>query len=214
MSNVNVSQKTLDAAKRYEEMLKNRPVEEQLAVGLISKNVLNGCSWEFVRDNPEIKRCEDEFAKSNVCSLQRVTYNASKGVYGYLIYMQMDHLCNLLGPKMGGPLNERDLAIASKHRQEAQVAFAKKLMNGYEGMVGIFCTNDCQAITVSGVTYPAYAITLKELCIICQKYNYGIELMGRVVAPTDIVKREDAVLKNSVVAPNSNALFISVKKFK
>lgn len=210
MGTNNVNQSTMEAAKKFEEALAKAPIEEQIAVGLISKNVLNGCSWEFVRPNPEIRRNLDAFKQSSVCSVQEVTYNHKQKIYGYLVYMQMNHLCKLLGPSNNGPLEDRDLRIASKHREEAQVNLAKKMKHGYKGRIGIFCTNDSQAITVDGKTFPAYAVSLKELCIICQQCNYGIVINGVVRDPAEVLKREDAILKASTVAPSSNALFITI----
>lgn len=199
-----------DAAKKFEQALSKYPIEEQIAVGLISKNVLNGCSWEFVRPNPEIRRNLDAFKRSKVCSVQEVTYNHSKKIYGYLVYMQMQHLCQILGPSNNGPLVDRDLQIASKHRDEAQLNLAKKMKAGYRGRIGIYCTNDSQAITVDGKTYPAYAVSLKELCIICQQCGYGIVINGAARNPEEVLKREDAILKASTVAPSSNALFVNI----
>lgn len=200
----------LEAAKRFEKALSTRPIEEQIAVGLISKNVLNGCSWEFVRPNPEIRKNLDAFKNSKVCSVQEVTYNHKNNIYGYLVYMQMNVLCNLLSPANRGPLSDKDLEIASEHRKEAQINLAKKMKSGYKGKIGIFCTNDSQTITVDGTTFPAYAVSLKELCVICQQCNYGIFINGSVRDPAEVMKREDAIIKASTVAPSSNALFIQI----
>lgn len=198
------------AAKRFEDALSSKPIEEQIAVGLISKNVLNGCSWEFVRTNSEIRQNLDAFKKSKVCNVQKVTYNHQQGIYGYLVYMQMNHLCNLLGPANNGPLEDRDLQIATHHRNEAIQSLAKKIKSGYMGRIGIFCTNDSQSITVSGKTFPAYAVTLKELCTVCSQLNYGILINNVPRKPNEVLEREDGVIERLTVAPSSNALFIDI----
>lgn len=212
--NVGVSKEVMSAMKRFEQCLSTKPIEEQIAVSLISKNVLNGCSWEFTRQNPEIKRNLEAFKKSEVCSVQEVTYNHEKKVCGYLVYMQMSYLCSLLGPKYSGPLNEKDLKIATDHREEAQLGLAKKMKAGYTGNIGIYCTNDSQSITVDGNTFPAYAVTLRELCTICKQLRYGILINGAVRNPDDVIAREDAVLRSLTVAPSSNALFIKIAPMK
>ena len=198
------------AAKRFEDALSSKPIEEQIAVGLISKNVLNGCSWEFVRTNSEIRQNLDAFKKSKVCNVQKVTYNHQQGIYGYLVYMQMNHLCNLLGPANNGPLEDRDLQIATHHRNEAIQSLTKKIKSGYMGRIGIFCTNDSQSITVSGKTFPAYAVTLKELCTVCSQLNYGILINNVPRKPNEVLEREDGVIERLTVAPSSNALFIDI----
>lgn len=199
-----------ELARRYQEALSKRPIEEQIAVGLISKNVLNGCSWEFVRPSNEVIKNMEAFNKSSVCSVQEVTYNHEKGIYGHLIYMKMEHLCKLLSVENQGPVAVDDLKMAARHRQEAQAALIKRIKAGYKGLIGIFCTNDSQTITVDGQTFPAYAITLKELCVICKECGYGIVIKDKVRLPEDVLAREDAIIKASTVAPSSNALFISI----
>lgn len=210
MNTPGVSRELREAANKFSDMLSSRPVEEQLAVSLISKNVLNGCSWEFTRPNPELRQNLDAFKASKVCSIQEVTYNHERGIYGYLVCMQMDHLSKLLGPSFCGPLTDKDLQIASKHRQEAQAGLIKKIKTGYKGKIGIYCTNDSQTITVDGKTYPAFAISMKELCTICKRLQYGILVNNVVRDPMEVLKREDAVLKSLTVAPSSNALFITI----
>ncbi len=208
--NGEVDAKTIEAAKAFGAALSKRPIEEQIAVGLISKNVLNGCSWEFTRNKPEIRRNMEAFKASKVVSAQEVTYDPKNGVFGWLIYMQMGKLLEILGAKNGGPLVEQDVKLAEAHRKEAGEMFIKKLQNGYSGRIGIFCTNDSPTITVSGKAYPAYALTLKETCAICSKMNYGIVVSGQPRDPGEVLKREDAVVKSLVVAPSSNALFIEI----
>lgn len=209
-NNVQVDEATKKLAKRFEEVMQKYPIEEQISVGVISKNVLNGCSWEFVRPNPEIRRNLDRFEKSKNCSVQKVTYNHEKGIYGYLIYMKMDYLCKLLSPENCGPLNNTDIAIAQKHREEAKTSLIKKLKGKYKGKIGIFCTNDSQNITISGKTFPAYAVTLKELCVICKNLGYGIVVANKVRNPDEVLAREDGVIERSTIAPSSNALLIEV----
>lgn len=209
-----VGGKELEAAKAFERAMSNKPIEDQLAVSLISKNVLNGCSWELTREVHEIKRNLDAFRQSGYCSVQEVTYNHQKKVTGYLVYMQLEKLLELLGPSNNGPLDSRDVELAKRHRSEAGAAFIKKLQKGYKGKIGIFCTNDSQTITVSGKAYPAYALTLKEVCAICSKAGYGIVVGGEPRLPADVLKKEDAVLKTLVVAPSSNALFLDVAPMK
>lgn len=197
-------------AEKFAIAMDNKPVEEQLSVYLISKNVLNGCSWEFIRNNPEVRRNLDAFKSSKVCNVQEVTYNNKDKVSGYLISMQMSYLCNLLSPKNDGPLEMRDLELAQKHRKEALASLATKMDTKYKGVIGIYCTNDSQTITIDGKTFPAYAVTLKELCTICNSKKYGIYIGGQVRYPNEVLQREDAVIKALTVAPSSNALLIRI----
>ena len=211
----NVGGREIDAAKRFEQALAQYPSEVQMAVGLISKNVLNGCSWELCRYTPDIRREYENFRQSKICSIQEVTYNHKSSQseahpQGYLIYMQMGKLLDILVDKNGGPLRLADVQIANKHRQEAIEALTKRLVSGYKGKIGIFCTNDSQTITINGKALPAYAVTLHELCTICQETGYGIVISGEPRDPQQVIQREDAVIKSLVVAPSSNALLLDV----
>ena len=209
-----VSGKELDQAKRFEQALSTQPPEVQTAVCLISKNVLNGCSWEICRYDPEIRRMYDNFRQSKVCSIQEITYDHKKKdnahPQGYLVYMQMNKLLDILVDKNGGPLRMADIQLANKHRQEAVEALTKRLLSGYKGKIGIFCTNDSQTITINGNVLPAYAVTLHELCIACQEVGYGIVVSGEPRDPQQVLQREDAVIKSLIVAPSSNALILEV----
>lgn len=133
-------------AEQFAIKLSERPDEEVIAVNLIAANVLNGCSWEFTRTNPDIRRNLDAFKKSQICNIQEVTYNHKEKVTGYLVSMPMSALCNILSPKNYGPLKLKDLEIAQTHRKEALTALAKKMDNKYQGTIGIYCTNDSQTI--------------------------------------------------------------------
>lgn len=210
MNNGGMDPRLERASQQFAENLEKYPAEEQYAVGVISKNVLNGCSWEFVRKNSEVLHLIDAFNKNPNCSIQEVTYNPHAKVTGYLVYMNLSYLCSLLGKEAPGLLNQRDLSLASEHRKEAILALAKKMQSGYKGRIGIFCTNDSQSITVDGKTYPAYAVSLKELLQVCQRCNYGIIMDNAVRTPSQVAQRENYVMKNLIVAPSSNALFVNI----
>lgn len=212
--NSKVDPRLESAALKFAENLEKYPAEEQYAVGVISKNVLNGCSWEFVRKNPGATRLIDAFNKNPNCSIQEVVYNRKAGVTGYLVYMNLSYLCSLLGKEAPGLLNQRDLMLASEHRKEAILSLAKRIQSGYKGLIGIFCTNDSQSITVDSHTYPAYTVSLREMLQVCQRYNYGIVIRGGVRTPSQVAQREDDALKELIVAPSSNALFVNIAPLK
>lgn len=205
-----VSHAQLETAKAFERALSDKPVEEQLAASLVAKNVLNGCSWEFCRMDPQLRRYEAEFANSRTCSLQKVTYNRQEGIQGYLVYMQIDKLLEILGPNNKGPLTASDVEEAKKNREESAVSLIDRMRSGYAGKIGIYHTYDTPTITVCGKTFPAYAVTLRELCVFCEKTGYGIVVGGEPRDPKQVLLREDAVIESLLLAPSSNALFIDI----
>lgn len=199
-----------ERAMQFARNMLKYPDEEQLAVNTISKNVLNGCPWEFVRSTPEFRSLKGAFDANPNVSLQDVTYDHNMGKTGYLVYMDMAYLCNILRKEAPGLIDGNDLARAQKHREEAAKGLIEKMKAGYRGVVGIYCTNDSQTITVSGKTYPAFSVTLRELLQVASKMGYGIVFGKSVRDPQSAMAKEDALLKALVVAPSSNAMFISI----
>ena len=210
MNSSNVDPRLLAASQRFAENLARYPQEEQFAVSVISKNVLNGCSWEFVRKSAELSQVRDALKANPNCDVKEVTYNHRAGITGYLVYMNLSYLCKILTDTAPGLLEPKDLEKASEHRKEAILSLAKKIQSGYRGKIGIFCTNDSQTITVDGKTFPAYAVSLNELLQIVQRFGYGVVMDGAVRNASQVLQREDYVLKKLVVAPSSNALFIDI----
>lgn len=210
----NVDQRLQMASQKFAENLSKYPYEEQLAIGAISKNVLNGCSWEFVRQNPEFRSAAEDFAKNPNVSLQEVVYNHKTRVTGYLVYMNMSYLCNVLAKEAPGLINVEDLKKATEHRQKAIQSLFNKMKSGYRGKIGIYCTNDSQSITVSGKTFPAYAVSFREMIQIAERCNYGIVVGDVPRSPQEVLKREDAVIRALTVAPSSNAMFIDISPMR
>lgn len=210
MGNMNNDMRTQAAAQRFAENLSKYPIEEQIAVGAISKNVLNGCSWEFIRKSKDFLETRDRFKQNPNVSLQEVVYDHHKGVSGFLVCMHMKYLCNLLAKEAPGLIRPEDLQRANKHRQDAILSLYNKMKTGYKGRIGIYCTNDSQSITIQGKTFPAYAVTLLEMLQVADNAGYGVLVNGSVRAPRDVASHEDAVLKALEVAPSGNALFINI----
>lgn len=198
------------AAEQFSKNLEKYPIEEQIAIATISKNVLNGCSWEFVRNNPNIRNSIDAFNKSSCCELKEVTYSHDKKISGYLVMMNLNRLVDILSKEALGVFDQKALQGALQHRKDAIVSCAQLMKKGYKGKIGIFCTNDSKTITVDGVSYPAFAITLNEFCDICAKMNYGFVAGNTIRTPQEVKAHGDAVIKACIVAPSSNALFINI----
>lgn len=206
----NIDEATRRAAEQFADNLDKYPVEEQMAITAISKNVLNGCSWEFVRNTTDIRRELDAFKNSKTCHLYEVTYSHDKRITGYLVYMNLNRLVGILSKEAMGIFDQKALQKALEHRRQAVLGCAKIMQKGYKGRIGVFCTNDSSTITVDGNSYPAFAITLDELCDICSNMNYGFAVGGAVRSPNEVKQKIEGVIKACIVAPSSNALFINI----
>ena len=206
----NVTENVRRAAEQFATNLEKYPIEEQIAITAISKNVLNGCSWEFVRNTSDIRSELDAFRNSKSCELKEVTYSHDKKISGYLVYMNLNRLVSILAKEGMGVFDQAALNKAVEHRKKAIVDCAKLMNQGYRGRLGIYCTNDSSTITVDGNSYPAFALTLEELCDICGQRNYGFPVRGVVRSPAEVKAKADGVIKACIVAPSSNALFIDI----
>lgn len=192
------------AAEMFTKRMEAYPLEEQIAIGLVMRNILNGCTWEFVRNNPDVRKNAALFAGSKHCSLLPIKN-------GHIVTMTMQRVLEILNKEASGLLRPKDLELASRHRQEALVALDKKMKEGYEGKIGIFCTNDSTSITIKGKRYPAFAITLQELLSVCIRNRYGL-MLGKLRTPGEVAANAEAVVKLLDLAPSSNALMIQIAK--
>lgn len=205
MSGNNGGQSQVDrAAEAFANRMLTYPIEEQIGVGLIAKNVINGCSWEFTRNNIDIKKHIADFDKSEVCSVFPVKN-------GHLVSMPLTYIVGVLNKEAKGLFDQRDLQMAQRHRQEALILLDKKMKEGYTGKIGIYCTNDSTSITIDGTRYPAYAVTLPELLTVCIRNNYGL-MLGGYRKPTEVSAKAAMVIKNLDIAPSGNALMIDIVK--
>lgn len=206
MSNENISAQERAASEEFANRMLNYPIEEQIAVGLVSANILNGCSWEFTRNNIDVRRNMGAFNESETCSAVKVGN-------GYLVSMVMGRIVQILAKEAMGIFNEKDLHLAQEHRKEALISLDKKLKSGYQGKMGIFCTNDSTTITIDGNRYPAYAVTLQELLSICVRNGYGI-VCDKVRTPQEVAANCSKVIERLHMAPSGNALLIEIRRLK
>ena len=210
MNTKNVDENTRRAAEKFADNMEKYPIAEQIAVSSISQNVLNGCSWEFVRNNSDTRSYKEDFKGSQTCTLKEVTYSHERKITGYLIEMNLQRLVNILSKEALGVFDKATLDKALEHRKEAVLKCANIMKKGYSGRVGVFCTNDSPTITVDGKSYPAFAVTLSEMCDICSKMGYGFKVGSSIRSPQEIKNHLDGVIKACIVAPSSNALFIDI----
>ena len=199
------------AEKQVAAKLAQRPIEDQIAFNKISKNILNGCSWEFIRGGTDLKRHIKNFQQNPNMQVCEVSYNKGTNQSGYLLYVKFEYLMKIINDVMPGIVDQHDVQSAMKHRQESIMKLAKKMKAGFHGVIGIYCTNDYGNITVSGKTYDAYAITYQELMQVCAKTGYGVKLKDRVLSPNEAMQHAEKIIKELIVAPSGNALFITVE---
>lgn len=211
MSQSMIGREAQAAAEKFAQNMQKYPIEEQLAINAIAGNVMNGCSWQFVRNAQEFSRHAAAFKNNPRVSLQEVTYAHDRGVSGYLVTMDFQYMLGVLGKESAGLFTQQNLEYISKHRQEALVKLAK-LMAGkkFRGRIGVYCTNDSSTITQDGKTYPAFAVTFVEFLQVCQKEGYGVVVDNIPRNPSDVFKRSAAMLKAATVAPSSNAIFFDI----
>ena len=202
--------------EKFFSYLEKLPEEEQLAVTLIGENIVNGCSWEFVRDRTKLRRMENQFNSNPNVSLIPVYYHhgGKSSVQGYLVYMKLDYLLKTLNAASSVLITPKDAKIASEKRQAACVKLAKLMQKGYSGRIGIYCTNNTDKITIDSRTFDAYAVTFAEFCQIAVKMNYGIKHKSGIASAQECMKNASKLIAECEVAPSSNALLMDIAPLK
>lgn len=209
-NNVSKTSQEQLAQQFADNLAKNQPIEMQIAIGLISQNMLRGCSWEFVRHNSDIDANLEAFKNNPSVSAQKITYSRSPLQTGYLVYVRLDEALRVFEQSAPGLIAPKELQYASRHHQEAVAQLQAMMTSGYKGVIGIYCTNDSQTITIRGRSYPAFAVTMNELLQLCVRNRYGLIIGGAVRQPNQVQERADAIIEAATVAPSSNALLFEV----
>ena len=194
------------AAVKFVQELQKYPIEVGVGIGVIIPNLVNGCSWGFVGDDNKVFLNYIEAVNNN----PNMACFKIKG--GYLVTMNMDYLLSILSKIAGGYVTNKDLQIASKHRQKALVDLEKFMTKGGQGRIGIYNLNDSPRITVQGVSYPAFCVTMADLLAICVRNGYGLKLGNAVRTPGQVSKHVIQVVERLNIAPSGNALFIDIVK--
>ena len=214
--NVQNSQANM-AAVRFATELQKYPVEVAVGVGIVIPNLVNGCSWGFVTDtNEEYKRIQENIENNPNMSSFKIKN-------GYLFTINMDYLLCILSKVAGGFVTQKDLQIASEHRQESLVKIDKFLRKNGASMrkgeavtIGIYNLNDSPRITISGKSYSAFCITLVDLLALCVRTGYNIRVNDkgkfRVLTPGQASNNVLKVVETLEVAPSGNALLIDLVK--
>lgn len=203
----NINQTVEAAAIRFANELQKYPLEVAVGVGVVIPNLVNGCSWGFISDaNEEYKKC-----------LQSVQSNGNMSSYkikgGYLVNINMDYLLSILGKIASGYVTARDLQIASDHRRKALVDLEKFMKKGGSGKIGIYNLNDSPRITVKGISFPSFCVTIPDLLTMCVRNGYGLKLGGTLRTANQVASHIDQVIPKLEIAPSGNALFIEISKF-
>lgn len=206
----NVSNNNAVAAEAYAENLAKYPEEVQLVLRNIMVNCLNGCSWEFIRENPEVKKYIAAIRANKNLDVLDVVYNHKANITGYLLYADFNYAINVIRSCAPNLFNEGIYQKAEEHRKQAISSLIKLMKGKYKGRIGIYCTNDSQAITIDGKTYPAFAVSLPEFISISEQLNYGIANKGGVTVIDAVKKNPRGFIKALTVAPSSNAIFINI----
>lgn len=204
MKKQGVSSEVSAAAVKFATELQKYPVEVAVGVGIVIPNLVNGCSWGFITDeNSEFVKVLDNIKRNPNMSVFKI-----KG--GYLLNINMDYLLSILSKVAGGYVTNEDLRIASEHRQKALLDLDKFMKKGGSGKIGIYNLNDSPRITVKGISFPAFCVTMPDLLALCTRNGYGLKLGSSVRTPNVVAEHMVQVVEKLEIAPSKNALFIEI----
>lgn len=201
-----ITKQDLMAAERFAKELTKYPTEVSVGVGLVLRNLPNGCTWAFVKDgNTDYERLVDTINKNKYMDSIKI-----RG--GYLYSINFEYLMSVLRKVAVGYVTDRELQIAAEHRQKALADLEKHMRKGKVGKIGIYNLNDSNNVAVDGINYPAFCVTMQDLLTICVRNGYYLKLGSHKRTPQQVYEHIGEVISRLEVTPSGNALFIEITK--
>lgn len=193
-----------DSAKKAQQL----PASTQFAIVTALPNITNGAFWGFT--DVEKAREHSEALKSDKNIQARKLGNAC------LIEVNPDYLIKAVSMINKDLVTQKDIDNMLKGRADAEVAFEKFLIKkgekgAFEGLVGIYCTNDSTAITYKGTSYPAFRLSIQKVLELCNQWGYMIKVKGQYVTPAVAMQSGAALFESMILSPTNTGIFIEIK---
>lgn len=220
-----VSEKELElATEKFKKEMSKFPEDIQLGVSLGIEHLAFGCSWNFFTSLAQITQDENgklihPSAKEEEELFQQYSevINKNKNMRfirvngGYFFFMDLNYLLGILSKiDTSGFLNNDVLSLAAKHRQRSLKQLSDYMDKGKSGKIGIFNLNTQPSITVNGIRYDSFCVTLPDLLAMCVKKGYKIKLGNAYRTPGQVQEKISQVLPKLEIAPSGNAMFIEI----
>lgn len=202
------------------ERAKSLPDSVQFALAKCIGNTPYGAFWGFAQMG-EVKDYYSALVKDKNVIARKIAYNVEykgkkESVGACLIEVHPDYILKAMSVLDKNAVTPKDIAKIKDKMAEAQASFTKFLMSkakkerGYQGIIGIYCTNLVTSIVLNGVQYPAFRVNLQMAFQSLEENNFGIYLGKTLVKPSQI-KNINEVYQYLILSPSQTGVFVKIK---
>lgn len=192
----------------YAKKAKSFPESTQFAIVTVLPNIANGAFWGFT-SVAETKKFAEELKKDKNIQLRLI---GSKDV---IVEVDPSYLINVTSSVSKDLINQKDIARMQDMSIKAVADFEKFLINkakkGFEGLIGIYCTNDTTSISYKGTSYPSFRLPVVKVLQICNDFKYLVKVKGQWVSPSNAMNAGKDLFESLILSPTKTGAFIEIK---
>lgn len=135
---------------------------------------------------------------------------------GCILEASPDYLLKTTDMIQKGLVTQKDVEKMKKMMAEAYVGFEKFLKSKKSAefdRVGIYCINSSTAITIKGINYPAFRVSLSTALQLLAKANMKVGLKGVGLVPaTQLLNAPQKVYESIMISPTNTGAFLRIGK--
>lgn len=199
-----VDKSVIDAATKK---AKTMPASTQFALATALPNIVNGAFWGFSNVR-ECQKFADELKGDPNISLKKL------GSGDVVVEVNPNYICSAMASIDASVVTQADVAKMNEGVQKAGAVFEKfltqKTKSGYNGYIGIYCTNDVASIVLKGKSYPAFRLPLNQVVAYLAKYGWNIITPQGSIPASAIGNNASAVWASIIMSPTRTGVFLPV----
>lgn len=203
-----MANQTNNQATDYAKKAKSFPESTQFAIVTVLPNIANGAFWGF-STVADTKKFAEELKKDKSIQLRLV------GAKDVIVEVDPNYLISVTSSVSKDLINQKDIARMQDMSIKAVADFEKFLVNkakkNFEGMVGIYCTNDTTSISYKGVSYPSFRLPVVKVLQICNDFKYMVKIKGQWVSPSAAMNNGKDLFESLILSPTKTGVFIEIK---
>lgn len=195
-------------AQAAAEAMRKLPESVQFAVSCTLPNFANGCYWGFIPMTEAEKYLHLIKEEKNLTARKIGDY--------CVIEVNPKYLATTVASLGMDIIREKDIQNIKKYTAQAFVDIEKFLLRkgkkGFEGTIGIYCTNDTPVIKTEGKSVDAFRLSAGNLISVLTHYGYQIKVNNTWVTPSQAVANGGQALFDSMkVSPTKTGVFLDIK---
>lgn len=186
----------------------NLPASTQFALATALPNIVNGAFWGFSNVR-ECQKFADELKNDSNISLKKLTSG------DVVVEVNPSYICSAMASIDSSVVTDTEISKMNAGVQEACAVFEKfltqKSRKGYNGYIGIYCTNDVSTIVLKGKPYPAFRLPLNQIVAYLAKFGWSIVTPQGAIPANAIGSNASAVWDSIIMSPTRTGVFLPVR---